>query len=180
MNTAQSTNNQETRYIVNLESFEKYGCMQTYTYYREDGIEVAGYTSNTVLNGDGVRAGSDLPVDVYLSYLKSEAGSDNIVVWSEAEFNKKTAEKLEKRKEEQGEISEETYWWRYGCMPPCQYNLHSDIEFFHMAERITADLVTWNALIGNNAYYLVDEAKADVTHIKSRFIKLHKQLRVTN
>lgn len=180
MNTAQSTNNQESRYIVNLESFEKYGCMQTFTYRREDGVEVAGYTSTVVLNGDGVRAGRDLPVDVYLSHLKAEAGEDNIVVWSEAEFNEKTAEKLEKRKEEQGEISEETYWWRFECMPPCQYNRHSDIEFFHMEERITADLVTWNALIGNKAYYLVDEAKADAKRIKSRFMELNKQLRGTN
>ena len=179
MNTAQSTNNQKSRYIINLESFEKYGCMQTFTYFR-DGVEVAGYTSQIVLNGDGERAGEDLPVDVYLTHLRTESNYDNIVVWSEAELNKKVAEKNEKRKEEQGEISEDTYWWRFECMPPCQYNRHLDIEFFHLCERETADLVTWNALIGDKAYYLIDEATADAKHIKSRFIELHKQLREIN
>lgn len=172
MNTTQSTKNRCARYIVNLESFEKYGCIETYTYYREDGIEVAGYTSTVVLNGDGVRAGSDLPVDKYLSYLKSNADESNIVIWSTEEFNKMIAKKNEKYKEEHGEISVATYWWRYECMPPCRFHSYSDMEFFHMEERISGNLVTWNALVGNKAYYLVDEANGDIKHIKNRFLNM--------
>jgi len=171
-NTTSTINIVEKNYIINVDYFEKYGSCQTFTYV-SDGVERAAYTFNTVLNGDGVKAGIDLPVEIYLEHLKRESTGGTFEIWTPEKMEQRTKERNEKRKEESGPISVETYWWRWECLPPCRAHSYSDIHFFHISERICANLVTWNALCGDKAYELIDEADASINHIVARFRALH-------
>ena len=168
MNTHVKTRN----YIVDIEYFEKHNSYSAKTYIHR-GVELVAYTSDVQLNHDGIESGSDLPLDQYLNYLRRN-NHRLYKVWSPDQFNIKLQEQNEIRKCEEGVISPNVYRWRYKLLPPCRETVLDDLELFHESEKVCGNLVKWNALFGDMAYEVVDEADADIEVILTRFRTIHQ------
>lgn len=66
-----------------------------------------------------------------------------------------------------GETEDE---WQYGLevLPPCRWRTVRGVNLFHISERITGDLVTWHARIGDRCFTFNDRAGADMDELAQK------------
>lgn len=171
--TTQSITSQafNPRYIVDPKDFAEFGSVVNQTYLSK-GRELVCSTSDVVLHGDTEPFGKDLPVHAYVMHRSNAEPERVFEIWNEDRLNAKFAERIETLKQEAEEISVDTFWDQYECLPPCRERSMGKTKIFHVMTRVAGDLVNWNALIAGKAYTLVDEATADMNHIIDRFFAL--------
>ena len=64
-------------------------------------------------------------------------------VLSSAEIDQLDREYLQSRVTKPVPISKERFWDMLEVLPPCRWRTVGGVEFFHVAERITHNLVSW-------------------------------------
>ncbi|MFZ3397297.1 hypothetical protein LCS82_07630 [Vibrio harveyi] len=159
------------RYIVDPKYFAEFGSIVNQTYL-EKGRELVCSTSDVVLHGDTEPFGKDLPVHAYVMHRNNMEPKRALEIWDEDTLNAKVEERMESLKREEKEIPVATFWEQYECLPPCRERTLDKFRFFHVMTRVSGDLVNWYALMGDEAFTLIDEASADMNHILDRFFAL--------
>lgn len=89
---------------------------------------------------------------------KAATGNFTLKTISEAEFWVMFDEYNKSLKTLPQEITEEEYYDLFECLPPCRYFGEAGITFFHVSERLTANLVTWCAEKGRRFYSFTQDA----------------------
>lgn len=89
---------------------------------------------------------------------KAATGNFALKMLSEAEFWAMVEDWQNSLKTAPQEITEEEYYDLFECLPPCRYFGAEGITFFHLSERLTADLVTWCAKKGGKFYSFTQDA----------------------
>lgn len=102
------------------------------------------------------------------SYAAERGGE--YVVMSDSEFDKFLAEEESKLVTPAESITLENFWDLLECLPPCRWHHHAGIELFHVSERLTGDLVTWCAKVGEDCYSFTDQARAPSADLAAKVV----------
>lgn len=102
----------------------------------------------SVINPDGTIAYTDgLTVDTY-----EAANGFPVRVVGDDEFNEMIQEFVNGLISAPVEITEERFWEMLEVLPPSKWTHHDGIEMFHVCERITHNLVSWFAHLGDRFF----------------------------
>lgn len=128
------------------------GSIESETFTDLNGVERVAYSGYLYNNG-----GECLTVSEYLA-LPSKAGSTIV--------NSETIDKLINEYEkllisEFKEIDSERFFYMLEVLPPCKWSTVSNVELFHVSERITGNLVSWFFKKGDQYFEKVDRDNVD-------------------
>lgn len=132
-------------YIVSL-PFEGY--CQNVAHECNDGEFRAYYTKSEVLyKGHTV----NMTLQEYM-----EKNGENLTVVTEAQFNEMLAQHYADLVTEPQEVEEDYFIDMLEVLPPSRWNNIDGVEFFHVSERLTGNLVTWLAKYDGKHYCFTD------------------------
>ncbi len=109
--------------------------------------------------------------DNTLEEVREEYNNQDIHIYTYAEYQREI-EKLEKLDylDPPAEIiDEERYEDQLGVLPPCRWHAYSGVQFFHISERITGNIVSWYAKCGNEFKHFYGQANMSDEDLLSKF-----------
>ena len=110
-----------------------------------------GY-AETCITDDGKVLYSDMSADEYL------AQDPALRVVTDEEFDALLSEHADSLVTEPKPESLEDWQYALEVLPPCRWQTYAGIEFFHISERLTGNLVAWHARIGAKCWTFTDYA----------------------
>ena len=120
----------------------------------------------SVVNPDGTIAYTDgLTVDTY-----EAANGFPVRVIGDDEFNKLIDEFVAGMISDPVEITKERFWEMLEILPPCRWSKHRAMEMFHVSERLTHNLVSWFARLGDRYFECVDRDNIDIYALATKFV----------
>jgi hypothetical protein len=66
------------------------------------------------------------------------------------------------------QITEEEWWDALNVLPPCRWRTVGGVELFHISERVTHDLVSWYARVGDRYVTFNDRAGANMERLAEK------------
>ncbi len=66
------------------------------------------------------------------------------------------------------EETEADFDYALNVLPPCKWRIARGVEMFHVSERITHNLVTWHAKIGDRFFTFTDRADANMAGLATK------------
>ena len=70
-------------------------------------------------------------------------------------------------------IDRDRFYYMLEVLPPCRWNRGAFIEFFHVSERLTENLVSWFARVDGRYYEMWDDAALPTLKVRDMFISCH-------
>jgi len=114
-----------------------------------------GYVE-TVTREDGTVMYTDLTLDEYLTQ-GAESGL-NLRVVEESEVDALLQAHYDSLVTEPVPETVEDWHDALNVLPPCRWQEYAGIEFFHVSERLTGNLVAWHARRGDQCWTFTDQA----------------------
>lgn len=66
-------------------------------------------------------------------------------------------------------VTKEKFHEMLEVLPPCRWNRGSFVEFFHVSERLSGNLVAWFGRVGDTYWEMWDDAALDAEEVKTAF-----------
>ena len=66
------------------------------------------------------------------------------------------------------EQTEEEFWYSLEVLPPCKWRTVNGVELFHVSERLTGDLVNWNAQYKGRFWSFTDREGRDMAELADK------------
>jgi len=162
------------KYIVAADvPVSQYHSVISSVYLDADGVERVAYSGYLLRDGGG-----DLTVSEYLAEKARIHPDVKLTVVDDAGLEARHQAYIDHAKHDEKEITQDDWFWKLECLPPCQWKMVGGVELFHMSERICFNLVSWLGRIGDQYFELVDLATTPTSVISSRFQQLKAKLTV--
>jgi hypothetical protein len=68
-------------------------------------------------------------------------------------------------------ITEDRFVYMLDILPPCRWMRGDHVEWFHISERLSGNLVEWFVRVGDAHYSFVDEATLTSQQVRAKALK---------